>query len=78
MDTGVGASLELAENFCYVGDMVSIDRHADAAVEARVRNGWNKSRQLVPLLANTDVSLRMREKLYSSFAGSCMLHGSGT
>jgi len=44
-----------------VGDMVSIDRHADAAVGARLRKGWNKSRQLVPLLTNTDVSLRVRE-----------------
>ena len=27
---------------------------ADAAVEARIRNGWNKFRQLVPLLTNKD------------------------
>ena len=39
---------------------------ADAAVEARIRIGWNKFRQLVPLLTNKDVSLIMRERLYSS------------
>ena len=38
----------------------------DAAVEARIRIGWNKFRQLVPLLANKDVSLIMRGRLYSS------------
>ena len=27
---------------------------ADAAVEARIRIGWNKFRQLVPLLTNKD------------------------
>jgi len=27
------------------------------AVEARIRIGWNKFRQLVPLLTNKDVSL---------------------
>jgi len=32
-----------------------------AAVEARIRIGWNKFRQLVPLLINKDVSLMMRE-----------------
>jgi len=32
--------------------MLSMD--ADAAVEARIQNGWNKFRQLVPLLTNKD------------------------
>jgi len=30
--------------------MLSVDGDADAAVEARIRIGWNKFRQLVPLL----------------------------
>ena len=29
---------------------MSVDGDADAAVEARIRIGWNKFRQLVPLL----------------------------
>ena len=36
-----------------------VDGDADAAVEARIRIGWNKFRQLVPLLTNKDVSLTM-------------------
>jgi len=32
--------------------MLSVDGDADAAVEARIRIGWNKFRQLVPLVAN--------------------------
>jgi len=32
--------------------MLSVDVDADAAVEARIRIGWNKFRQLVPLVAN--------------------------
>ena len=28
------------------GDILSVDGDADAAVEARVRKGWNKFRQL--------------------------------
>jgi len=35
-------------------DMLSVDGDADAAVEARIRIGWNKFRQLVPLLTNKD------------------------
>ena len=51
---------------CYLGDMLSVDGDADAGVEARMRIGWNKFRQLVPLLTNRDVSLIMRGRLYSS------------
>ena len=35
----VCAKLEL-DKFCYLGDMLSVDGDADAAVEARIRIGW--------------------------------------
>jgi len=44
-----------------IGDMVSVDGDADAAVKARIRIGWNKFRQLVPLLTDRDISLIRRE-----------------
>jgi len=47
-------------------------------VEAKIRIGWNKFRQLVPLLTNKDVSLIMRGRLYSSCLRSSMLHESET
>ena len=46
--------------------MLSVDGDADAAVEARIRIGWNKLRHLVPLLTNRDISLIRRGRLYSS------------
>jgi len=55
VDIGASAKLELVDTFCYLGDMLSVDGDADAAVEARIRIGWNKFRQLVPLLTNKDV-----------------------
>jgi len=58
--------------------MLSVDGDADAAVEARIRFGWNKFRQLVPLLTNKDMSLIMRGRLYNSCVRSSMLHGSET
>jgi len=58
--------------------MLSVDGDADAAVETRIRIGWNKFRQLVPLLTNKDVSLIMRGRLYSSCVRSSILHGSET
>jgi len=75
MDIGDGASLELVDTFYYLGDMLSVDGNADVAVEPRVHKGWNKFRQLVPVLTNKDVSLLMRGKLYTRCVCSCMLHG---
>ena len=47
-------------------------------MEARIRIGWIKFRQLVPLLTNKDESLIMRGRLYSSCVRSSMLHASKT
>ena len=45
MDIGASANLEVVDKFCCLGDMLSVDGDADAAVEARIRIGWNKFRQ---------------------------------
>jgi len=45
-------------------------------VEARIRIGWNKFRQLVLLLKNKDISLIIKGRLYGSCVRSSMLHGS--
>ena len=36
VDIRVSANLELVNKFCYLGDMLNIDGHVDAAVEARI------------------------------------------
>jgi len=78
VDIGVSANLEVVDKFCCLGDMLSVDGDADAAAEARIQIGWNKFRQLVPLLTNRDISLIERRRLYSSCVQSSMLHGSET
>jgi len=75
---GVNANLELVDKFCYFGYMLSVDRDANAAVENRIRIGWNKFRQLVPLLTNKDISLKVREILYSSCVRRSVLYGRET
>ena len=37
LDIGASAKLELADKFCYLCDMLSVDGDADVAVEARIR-----------------------------------------
>jgi len=61
VDIGVSANLELVDKFCYLVDMFSVDWDDDAAVETRIRIGWNKFRQLVPLLNNEDIIDSERE-----------------
>jgi len=58
--------MELVDKFCYLGDMLSVDGDAAATVEARIRIGWNKFRQMVPLLSNMDISLTMRAFAFSA------------
>jgi len=41
VNVGASANLELVDKYCYLGDMLSVDGDADAAVEVR----WNFSRQ---------------------------------
>ena len=78
VNIGGSANLQLVDKFCYLGDMLSAEEDDDAAVEARIRVGWNKFRQLVALLMNKDISLIRYGKLYSSCVQSSMLHGSET
>ena len=59
VDIGAIAKLQLVDKFCYFGDMLSVDGDADAAVDARIRIGWNRFRQLVPLLTRSHGSVRV-------------------
>jgi len=38
VDIGASAKLELVDKFCYPGDMLSVDRDADAAMEGNNLN----------------------------------------
>ena len=55
-----------------------MDGGADAAVEAGVRVSWNRFGQLVPLLANGDVSLIVRGGLCGGCVRGGVLRGSET
>jgi len=65
-DIGVNANLELVDKFCFLADVLSVDGDADAAVENRIRIGWNKFRHCLQI------------RIYRSHVRSSMLHGSET
>jgi len=66
VDIGASENLELVNMFCYLGDMLTVDGDADAAVEAGIWIAWNTFMHLVPLLTSMGISLIMRGRLYSS------------
>jgi len=37
VDIGVSTNLELVDKFCYLGDMLSVDGDADAALETSIK-----------------------------------------
>jgi len=39
VDIGINANPELVDKFCYLSDMLSVDRDVDAAVETRIQIG---------------------------------------
>ena len=39
VDIGASANLEVVDKFCYLGDTLSVDGDADAAVKARIQIG---------------------------------------
>jgi len=58
VDIDASANLQLMDKFCYLGDMFTVN--GDAAVDTKIQIGWNKFRQLVPLLTNRDISVIRR------------------
>ena len=42
VDIDANANLDLVDKFCYLGDILSVVRDADAAVETRIQIGSDK------------------------------------
>jgi len=50
VDIGDGSSVETVDEFCYLGEVLSVDGEADAAVTARIHSCWFKFRSLASFL----------------------------
>ena len=78
VDIGDGSSVETVDEFRYLGEVLSVDGEADAAVTARIHSCWFKYRSLASFLTAKDVSLWFQGKVCDACVLSCMLHGSET
>jgi len=66
VDIDDGSSVEIVNEFCCLGDTLSVDGDADAAVTNRIHSGWFKFRSLASFLTGKHVSLLLRGKVYDA------------
>jgi len=56
MDIGEDSSVEIVNEFCCLGVLLSVDGDADAAVTARICTGWFQFGSLASFLTAKDIS----------------------
>ena len=69
-------SVEIVDNFCYLGDSICAGGGCSRAVTTRVRCAWGKFRQLLPLLVSKSISWHRKGQLFSACVRRVMLHAS--
>ena len=70
--------LEVVASFCYLGDMLSAAGGCELSTTTRVKTGWKKFKDMIPVLSSHHLSLKTRCRVYSSCVPSAMLHASET
>ena len=73
-----GSNLEVVDKFCYLGDTLDAGCGTVSSTVTRVRSGWKKFRELLPLLTTKAISLKVKGELYAACVHSVMLYGSET
>jgi len=61
-----------------LGDKISAGGGADAAVLARIRSGWAKFNELVPIICGHTMSNKLKGHVYTACVRSVMLYGGET
>ena len=70
--------LEVVASFCYLGDMLSAAGGCELSTTTRVKTGWKKFNDLLPVLSSRHLSFKTCGRVYSSCVRSAMLHASET
>ena len=51
---------------CYLDDMLNAGGGAESSTGTRVRSGWERFRELLPLLTTKAISLKVKGELYAA------------
>ena len=71
-----GVAYHKVDQFCYLDDMLSAGGGAEASSIARIKSGWKKFWELLPILTRHDRSLKAKGIPYTACVGSVMTYGS--
>ena len=70
--------LEVVDAFCYLGDMSDQTGGCFNAITARIGSARKNFRDLLPVLTNKGISLRLRGHAYNACIRSILLYASET
>ena len=70
--------IDVVDKFCYLGDMISAEGGAEESIVTRIRCGWKKFRELLPLLTTKGFSLRSKGAFYQACIRSVIIYGGET
>lgn len=76
MDVGE-ISLERANKFCYLANVTGKGGGAEASSPARIRGGWKKLRECLPLLMSRG-PLHLKGNIHNTCMESVMVYGTET
>ena len=70
-----GKELNQVDQFKYLGVTLSEEGGSETAVKARVKAGWQKWRELGPVIADKKIPTKLKTKLYTTVMRPVILYG---
>ena len=67
--------LEIVDQFCYLGEMMTWESDAGEEAKARIAAAWRKWREISSLLINKSIPLQNRARIYCACVRLVMLYG---
>ena len=71
-------TLDVVDEFCYLGDMLSSGGGCTSAIINRCKVAWGKFRKLLPILTSRNLPFLVRGRVYNACVRATMLYGSET
>ncbi len=70
--------IDVVNKFCYLGDMICAEWGAGESIVTRIRCGWKKFKELLPLSITKGFSLRSKGPFYQACIQSVVIYGGET
>ena len=67
-------TVEVVDSFCYLGDTIGAGGGCTLGAIARCRAAWGKFRELLPLLTNRYINIKVRGKIFDVCVRSVLLY----